>query len=91
MKPLFLDVGLLLTACGLTISDIVEADDLMLVNSGQVCEQFVGQHLLYRQESYIEPELFYWLREKAASNQYRILSLPFYLIERVPDFIATGF
>ncbi len=67
-KPLFLDVGLLLTACGLTMTDIVEADDIMLVNSGQVCEQFVGQHLLYRQEPYIEPELFYWLREKASSN-----------------------
>ena len=68
LKPLFLDVGLLLSACGLTMADIVEVGDLMLVNSGQVCEQFVGQHLLYRQEPYIEPELFYWLREKAASN-----------------------
>ena len=152
IKPLFLDLGLLLTACGLTMTDIVEADDLMLVNSGQVCEQFVGQHLLYRQELYIEPELYYWLREKAASNaeidyvisrrqkiipvevkagktgalrslhqfsiekntdfairicsgppsvveadgkmpngdsyKTKILSLPFYLIERVPDFTS---
>jgi len=68
LKPIFLDVGLLLTACGLTMADIVEANDLMLVNSGQVCEQFVGQHLLYQQEPYIEPQLFYWLREKATSN-----------------------
>ena len=68
LKPLFLDVGLLLSACGLTMADIPEVGELMLVNSGQVCEQFVGQHLLYRQEPYIEPELFYWLREKATSN-----------------------
>ena len=67
-KLLFLDVGLLLGACGLTMRDVVSAEDLMLVNSGQLGEQFVGQHLLYRQASYIEPQLHYWLREKASSN-----------------------
>lgn len=28
----------------------------------------VGQHLLYRQPPYKQPELHYWLREKASSN-----------------------
>lgn len=67
-KPLFLDVGLLLSACGLSMIDIPIAEDLMLVNSGQICEQFVGQHLLYRQPPQKQPELHYWLREKPSSN-----------------------
>jgi len=67
-KPLFLDVGLLLSACGLSMTDIKSASNLMMVNSGQICEQFVGQHLLSRQELYKQPELHYWLREKPSSN-----------------------
>lgn len=67
-KLLFLDVGLLLSACGLNIADLEMAEDLMLVNSGSVCEQFVGQHLLYRQELYRNPEVHYWLREKPSAN-----------------------
>lgn len=67
-KPLFLDVGLLLSACGLSMTDIPSAAELMLVNSGQICEQFVGQQLLYRQSPYKQPELYYWLREKPSSN-----------------------
>lgn len=67
-KPLFLDVGLLLSACGLSMADIPDDEALMLVNSGQICEQFVGQHLLYRQPLHKQPELHYWLREKPSSN-----------------------
>jgi hypothetical protein len=67
-KPLFLDIGLLLSACGLSMTDIPTVEKLMLVNAGQLSEQFVGQHLLYRQPSYKQPELHYWLREKATSN-----------------------
>ena len=67
-KPVFLDVGLLLEACGLTMKEIVESSDIMLINSGQISEQFVGQHLLYSQELYKEPQLYYWLRENPASN-----------------------
>ena len=67
-KPLFLDVGLLLSACGLSMTDIPNVEELMLVNSGQICEQFVGQHLLYRQPPHKQPEIHYWLREKTSSN-----------------------
>ncbi len=67
-KPLFLDVGLLLSAFGLSMKDIPNPEALMLVNAGQICEQFVGQHLLYRQPMHKEPELHYWLREKPSSN-----------------------
>ncbi len=67
-KPLFLDVGLLTAACGLSYTEIVEADAVTLVNSGSVCEQFVGQHLLYARPYYEEPELFYWCREKSQAS-----------------------
>ena len=67
-KPLFLDVGLFNKACGLTYNQIEKAEDINLVNSGAVSEQFIGQHLQYRGEYYEEPELFYWCREKAQSS-----------------------
>lgn len=67
-KPLFLDVGLLTKACGVSYADIDAADDVTLVNSGSLCEQFVGQHLLYARRCYEKPELFYWCREKRPSS-----------------------
>lgn len=67
-KPLFLDVGLLVAACGMSYADIANTDDITLVNSGSVCEQFIGQHLLYGKPSHQEPELFYWCREKAQAS-----------------------
>ena len=42
--------------------------DVMLVNSGAVCEQFVGQHLLYAGAPYAEPDLHCWMREKSQSS-----------------------
>ena len=66
-KVIFLDVGLMSTACGLNLLDFVKAEDILLVNSGAVCEQFIGQHLLHSHESYREPELYYWVREKKNS------------------------
>lgn len=67
-KPLFLDVGLLVAACGMSYADIVEVDDVKLVNSGSICEQFIGQHLLDSRHYFEEPELFYWCREKRQSS-----------------------
>ncbi len=66
-KPLFLDTGLVLSALGLNAADLARFD-LMLANSGAICEQFVGQHLLYRQPLYRLPELHYWAREKPSSS-----------------------
>jgi predicted AAA+ superfamily ATPase len=67
-KILFLDVGLMLNSCGLSLLDLEKADDVILVNSGAVAEQAVGQHLLYSQDCYKEPELYYWVREKKNSE-----------------------
>jgi hypothetical protein len=67
-KPLFLDVGLLCSALGLTMANINTLDEVSLVNSGEISEQFAGQHLLHRKDFYFEPELFYWNRENPGSN-----------------------
>lgn len=67
-KTVFLDVGLLCRGAGITMGDIQSADDVMMINSGQVCEQFVGQHLLYSGMSYEEPRLFCWLRQRGSAN-----------------------
>ncbi|MDH4202243.1 MAG: ATP-binding protein [Phycisphaerae bacterium] len=67
-KPLLLDVGLLCRSVGLTMSEIQSAENLMMINSGQVCEQFVGQHLLYSGRYYEDPALFCWLRQRGAAN-----------------------
>jgi uncharacterized protein len=67
-KPLFLDVGLLNKACGLSFIDIDKSEDITLVNAGAVCEQFIGQHLLSFGEYYDEPELYYWAREKRQAS-----------------------
>ena len=40
-KLIFLDVGLMAGACGLNMIDIEHVDDLMMINSGSLCEQFV--------------------------------------------------
>ncbi|MCP4353601.1 MAG: ATP-binding protein [Desulfobacterales bacterium] len=67
-KTLFLDVGLMASACGLTMLDIENSDNVMMVNSGRLCEQFVGQHLLFSGEFYRKPELYYWVREAKSSS-----------------------
>jgi uncharacterized protein len=67
-KVLFMDVGLLCRSSGLRTTDLVQADELMLVNSGAVCEQAVGQHLLHAAPLYEEPQLFCWMRQTRGSN-----------------------
>lgn len=64
-KVLYLDVGLLLRACGLAPTAVEREPDLMLVNAGAAAEQVVGQHLLYARPFWETPELYYWAREKS--------------------------
>ena len=47
---------------------ILKMQMIMMVNSGGLCEQFVGQHLLYLNEYYKKPELYYWVREAKSSS-----------------------
>lgn len=67
-KPLFIDTGLVSTSLGLNLTSLEMVDELLLVNNGAIAEQFVGQHLLYRQKYYKKPELYYWNRAKKSSR-----------------------
>lgn len=67
-KPLFLDIGLVLSSLNLSITDIHNVKDLTLINSGALAEQFIGQHLLFREKSFKIPELYYWNRETAGAS-----------------------
>ena len=67
-KLLFLDVGLMNYANGLSWSQFSGMDDISLVNEGKIAEQFVGQHLFFRRGDFEEPRLNYWLREGVKGN-----------------------
>ena len=67
-KVLGLDVGLFATASGLSLVDLEQSDDLLSIQRGALCEQFIGQHLLYSAPTYEEPQLYYWMREKRNSS-----------------------
>jgi uncharacterized protein len=56
------------TGIGLNLLDYEKAEDVMMVNRGAICEQFIGQHLLFSRQLYREPELYYWVREKKGSS-----------------------
>ena len=67
-KIIFPDVGIMSTVCGFNLLDYEKVEDVMLVNSGSICEQYIGQHLLFSQQFFREPELHYWVREKKGSS-----------------------
>ncbi len=67
-KLLYLDVGLMNRALDLKWSHVAKLSERDLCNEGVIAEQFVGQELLGRLESYERPSLFYWLREGKTGN-----------------------
>jgi predicted AAA+ superfamily ATPase len=62
-KAIFLDVGLCSAALDLTLDQITTTNEVILINSGGIAEQVTGQLLRTVSLSYVEPELYYWLRE----------------------------
>ncbi len=67
-KLLFLDVGLMSYLTGITWLDLNRMDEVKLINEGAVAEQFIGQHLAYKNQGKNPPELVYWLREGRKAN-----------------------
>ncbi len=67
-KVFFLDVGLLCRSLGLSVAEIEQPEDVLLINQGALCEQFVGQHLAFSRPCYEEPALHYWMRRERNSN-----------------------
>jgi len=67
-KVLYLDVGLLCRSLGLSVAEIDQPEDVLLINQGALCEQFVGQHLAFSGNCYEEPALHCWMRRERNSN-----------------------
>ena len=67
-KPIFLDVGLACHAVGLRLDDFMDEKGFMLANKGEICEQFIGQHLLYSGKEYETPMAYCWMREARNSS-----------------------
>jgi uncharacterized protein len=65
-KLIFLDIGLMTRASGLT-EEVLTSEDFFALNRGALMEQLVGQELLAYQDSYQKRELFFWMREKTGS------------------------
>jgi len=67
-KVIILDVGIATAILNISFNEIVNINDLKLINTGGIAEQIVGQLLRSAQPSYIDPQLYYWLREKTGSE-----------------------
>ena len=67
MKLLFLDVGLMKRAGNLDAETLLQKD-LLLINQGQLIEQFVGQELLAYQDFFMPPEIYFWARDVRGSS-----------------------
>lgn len=66
-KVIMLDVGLASAAMGI-ISPIIKLDDSRLANEGGIAEQLVGQLLRATFPKFVDPKLYYWMREKVGAE-----------------------
>lgn len=67
-KMLMLDVGLVSASLGLSLTDLVPPNGIMLVNEGGIAEQIVGQALRQSSPSFVDPSLHYWSRDTQGSE-----------------------
>lgn len=67
-KAILLDTGITSALLGLNLTQLTSAEELILVNKGGIAEQLVGQLLRILSPSYIQPELFYWLKTNNNAN-----------------------
>jgi predicted AAA+ superfamily ATPase len=64
-KTFFLDVGLSNRMCNIQLTDPLK---ILTINEGALAEQFVAQELMSLFVSFVDPALFYWIREEKNSN-----------------------
>ena len=67
-KCFMLDIGLIHTQLKLNPFEISEVDELNYINNGALAEQLIAQQLVVQHQYFIEPELYYWAREKKAAS-----------------------
>lgn len=68
LKLYFCDVGLYCTASGLTGQDLLLAEPSKVLLRGNIAEQFIAQHLAFRNPSHRFEELFFWVRDGKTSS-----------------------
>ena len=66
-KLCFLDIGLMQFISGIRVLDVIQADDILSIYKGRLCEQFIGQELIAAGGSQ-NRQLFYWSRAKKSSS-----------------------
>lgn len=67
-KCFMLDIGLIHTQLKLNPFKVSEAEELNYINKGSLAEQLIAQQLMLQYQYFMEPELYYWAREKKASS-----------------------
>jgi len=67
-KEIFLDMGLCNSLLGLNLHTLTEVAEITLINQGGVAEQVVGQGLRTINPFYVEPKLYYWVRDEKGSS-----------------------
>jgi hypothetical protein len=86
-KTFFLDIGLVLTALGITIDAI--STKLNDTTRGVIAEQFIAQHLLDDRELFQKPQLYYWNRQKRGTTS-EVDFLTVYMGKVIPIEIKSG-
>jgi len=64
-KTLFLDIGLSNSMSNIQLTDPLS---ILTINEGAIAEQFAGQEMLSLFPGFVEPVLFYWVREEKNAN-----------------------
>ena len=67
-KIIFLDVGLVSSLLGLRMHQLMNTNELLLINNGAIAEQITGQLLRTIDRPYMDPQLYYWIREESGSS-----------------------
>jgi hypothetical protein len=67
-KAIFLDCGLASDSLGFTLKQLKSTEELILINSGGIAEQIVGQQLRTIFSPFMLPSLHYWQRAEKKSN-----------------------
>lgn len=67
-KAIMLDTGLANSMLGINAQDFISDESLATIHKGAIAEQLVGQLLRTIEPSYVEPTLYYWLRNAPGSN-----------------------
>ncbi len=67
-KALLHDHGIFNQLAGLRLSELLIADNIDLLNKGNIAEAFAGTELIKYSGAYEKGQIYYWHREKRGSN-----------------------